>query len=825
MAEKPVNKPAAQSNIEVGGNVGGNIILGNNNIINMTPEQQVFRSLHQLPPAPADFTGREELIAQLIADFEKGKGATITGQPIQGLTGMGGIGKTALGLVVAHQTMKDYPDAQIFLDLKGVTTPLSAIEVMRHVILSFEPTIDLRTLDEANLSATYHSVLGGKKALLFLDNARSAEQIAPLRPPETCAMLVTSRWTFSVPGLRTHRVGVMNEGDAKDFLLELCPRIGDAEHAAAELAKACAYMPLALRIAGSFLQVNGDWGVEKYLTILNDRKHRLATFEQSREDAELTAEPDLLATFELSYSQLAEESRKRWRMLAVFPTSFDVSAAGAMWDLDEDTTRKLLGSLCRYSLLDYHEISSRYGLHDLLGDYALSQMQNGEEQEARLKHASHYKSVLSMADGLYLEGGEKVLMGLRLFDLEWENIRTGQAWAASVEGNNRAITELCIAYLFAGTYVLDLRLHPRELIHWLEGAISAAREIGDRPHEAFVLRKLGTAYQALGEARKSIALYEQALVIMREIGDRRDEGVALANLGAAYQVLGEARKAIALYEQALVIDREIGNRRNEGHVLGSLGFAYYSLGEARKAIEFHEQALDIDREIGNRRNEANALSALGLAYADLGEARKAIALYEQALVINREIGDRNGEANTLDNLGLAYAALGEARKAVEVYEQALVIDREIGNHRDEGYVLGNLGLAYADLGEVRKAIELYERALVILREIGDRRPEAAILDSLASAYVALGEARRAIALCEQALVILREIGDRRGEGFVSWTLGLAYEKAGELSKAIEAMQILADFEREIRHPDAEKHAVYVEELRKKLEEGGQKDAE
>ena len=46
-----------------------------------------------------------------------------------------------------------------------------------------------------------------------------------------------------------------------------------------------------------------------------------------------------------------------------------------------------------------------------------------------------------------------------------------------------------------------------------------------------------------------------------------------------------------------------------------------------------------------------------------------------------------------------------------------------------------------------------------------------------------------------------------------------------MSKAIEAMQILADFEREIRHPDAEKHAVYVEELRKKLEEGGQEDAE
>src|SRR5262245_20463942 len=326
MAEKPLNesteenKSAAQSNqsnievgkIEVGGNVGGSLIVGNNNIINITPAQQVFRSLHQLPQPPADFTGREELIAQLIADFEKGKGAAITSQPIHGLIGMGGIGKTTLGLVVAHQLKKAYPDAQIFLDLKGTTTPLSAMDVMRHVILSFEPKMDARTLEEADTSAIYRSILEGKRALFFLDNARSAEQIATLRPPETCALLVTSRWTFGVPGLKNRRVDVISAENAQKFLLELCPRIGEN---AAALAKACAYLPLALRIAGSFLQVNEDWGVERYITRMNDRKGRLATLEQSREEAELKTEPDLLATFELSYHGLSEENQKRWRIL------------------------------------------------------------------------------------------------------------------------------------------------------------------------------------------------------------------------------------------------------------------------------------------------------------------------------------------------------------------------------------------------------------------------------------------------------------------------------------------------------------------------------
>jgi tetratricopeptide (TPR) repeat protein len=747
------NQPPSGSKTEVGdihidGSVGGPFVVGNNNVINLTAEQQVFRSLHQLPQPPADFTGREELIAQLLADFEKGKGAAITGQPIHGLVGMGGIGKTALGLVVAHEIKKDYPDAQIFLDLKGTTTPLSATDVMRHVILSFEPAMDLRSLNEANISAAYQSVLDGKHALLFLDNARSAEQVAPLRPPETCALLVTSRWTFSMPGLRTRRVDLMSAESAQTFLRELCPRIGDQ---ADDLAKACVYLPLVLRIAGSFLQVNDDWSVEKYLTQLNDRKGRLATLEQSSKDAELTAEPDLLATFELSYHGLSEEDRNRWRMLSVFPSSFDVSAVGAMWDLEEDGARKLLGSLRRHSLLDYDETSSRYGLHDLLSDYALSQMKNEEEQEARLKHSTHYKDVLRAANQLYSEGGEKILAGLRLFDLEWENIRTGQAWVVDQNRNNPALLELCFNYADAGAYVLELRQHPREQIRWLEAALSAARQIGDRRYEGAALGNLGIAYFNLGEVRKAIEFYEEYLAIAREIGDRRYEGAALANLGNTYSEFGETHKAIEFYEDYLAITREIGDRHGEGTALGNLGVAYYSLGETHKAIELYEGHLAIAREIGDRRGEGRTLGNLGTAHYRLGQVHQAIEFYEQTLIIAREIGDRRGEGTALGGLGNAYDSLGETRKAIEFQEKALIIVREFGDRLGEEQVLGNLGVAYDSLGEKRKAIEHYEQCLAIAREIGDRYGEASALFNIGLAVFDLEEKERAISLVKGAL--------------------------------------------------------------------------
>jgi hypothetical protein len=87
----------------------------------------------------------------------------------------------------------------------------------------------------------------------------------------------------------------------------------------------------------------------------------------------------------------------------------------------------------------------------------------------------------------------------------------------------------------------------------------------------------------------------------------------------------------------------------------------------------------------------------------------------------------------------------------------------------------------------------------------------------------LGKVHKAIGYYEQYLAIARETGDRRGEALGSWNLGLAYQKIGKLNEAVEAMQIWVDFEHEIRHPDAEKDAATVEELRQRLRDQGETD--
>jgi tetratricopeptide (TPR) repeat protein len=198
--------------------------------------------IHQLPPPPADFTGRTAELAELRAAIEKG------GVHISGLQGQGGVGKTALALKLAAELAPKYPDAQIYLDLKGASEkPLTAAEAMSHVLRTFHPEAKLPEKEE-DLRALYLDVLHNKRALLLMDNAKDASQLNSLIPPDGCMFLVTSRTRFTLPGLYQKHLDTFPSGDATRFLLEIAPRIkGEAE----TIAKLCGYLALALRLAGT----------------------------------------------------------------------------------------------------------------------------------------------------------------------------------------------------------------------------------------------------------------------------------------------------------------------------------------------------------------------------------------------------------------------------------------------------------------------------------------------------------------------------------------------------------------------------------------------
>lgn len=684
--------------------VGNQANAGRDVVFNPPPAPSPLQRLHSIPAPKADFTGRLKELEQLRQKIQTGTAM------VSGLHGMGGVGKTELARVLAHQLRDRYPDARIELNLAGATAePLSPETALIRVIQTLDPMASQLPEDIAPLRQIYLSLLDDKRAIVLADDASGPEQVRALAPPARCLLLVTSRQQFKVEGHQVLRLGCLEEPEAVAFLLTICPRIGD--HATG-IAKLCGCLPLALRAAASYLVVNDDVRVEQYVQDLSDEKTRLQHL--GGEGVEIEVE----ASLNLSYAKLDAQVARVFRALSVFSGSFDAIAEEAICQ-DPDNT--LLRNLRRYSLVEFDDGTQRYRLHDLVRVFAAiclsSPAHDSEEAPARLRHAAFYCNVLSEANLLFLKGGDEVVPGLARFDRERDNVEAGQRWAAEKRTDDALAAHLTSTYPGAGAQVLDLRLDPRALIGWLQAALAAAAQLGDGRAQGVHHDHLGLAYAALGEAREAIKYHSMALDIHRETGDRQAEGAALGNLGSAYHRLGHMREAIEYYKQGLAIAREIGDKHAEAANFGNLGLACYDLGNTHEAIRLHEKALAIDNEIGNRQGVGTDLGNLGNDHYRVGEADKALGYYEQQLAVALEIGDRQAQGTAFGNLANVYSTLGDRDRAVECYEEQLAIARDVGDRGGEGISLWNWSCELNSQGRSGEAVRLAEDALLVFREI------------------------------------------------------------------------------------------------------------
>jgi tetratricopeptide (TPR) repeat protein len=562
------------------------------------------------------------------------------------------------------------------IDLLGTEEPsLPPIEAMRKVAQLYVPA-ERMPKEEDEVRGSYQSVLNNKHLLLLLDNARDGDQVKPLLPPPNCAVIVTSRQDISLPGMRTIRLDEMKTDESIELLKRIVVtkrRIQEvSDNCWKEIASLCGHLPLALRLAGTFLAKSRDMSPEDYAKSLQDERSRLEHIDKGSKGS---GEIGVQASLHLSYSRLPAETARVFRMLSVFPLDFDSVAEEAIC---QDKDHEQLSELLRWSLVEYQEESKRYRLHDLVRIFASHKLMeiDGEvaRDEMRQRHAEHFRDVLSSATQLFIKGN--TLAGLNAFDLERMNIESAWAWIKENIDKSNATASICSSFL-NWPYLLELRQHPRERISWTETALYAARQLNDRGMQGVHLGNLGIAYAAIGDARKAIEYFEKHLVISREISNKRGEGAGLGNLGCAFFTLGDTHKAIEYFEQHLTISREIKDIRGEGNALGNLGSSYFALGDSKKAIGYYKKRFDIACEIRDRRGEATALGNLGSSYFALGDSNKAIDHFEQALAIAREIGDRRGEGNALFNSSLALYELGNYSEAIKNAEYALKIFMQI----------------------------------------------------------------------------------------------------------------------------------------------------
>jgi hypothetical protein len=151
-----------------------------------------------IAPPTRDFAGRTDELEELRRQVGEHGGAVI-----YGVRGLGGTGKTELCRKLVAEIGDDYPDGHVLVDLRGTSEkPLTASEALAEVIRAYEPQARLPDA-ESDLRRLYDQVLKDRRAIVFLDDAASAEQVESLLPHSGCLTLVTSRRRFPLSRSQT----------------------------------------------------------------------------------------------------------------------------------------------------------------------------------------------------------------------------------------------------------------------------------------------------------------------------------------------------------------------------------------------------------------------------------------------------------------------------------------------------------------------------------------------------------------------------------------------------------------------------------------------
>ncbi|WP_211363411.1 ATP-binding protein [Saccharothrix saharensis] len=643
----------------------------------------------QLPFDVPDFTGRVEELRRL--------DGSVTGDGTVAITlvsGAPGVGKTAVAVRWAYRVSDRFPDGQLYVNLRGfgTTDPMTAHEALDAFVRAFDVAPERIPTRVDELAALYRSLLATRRVLVVLDNAVDVDQVGPLLPGSaTCAVVITSRNRLAglVAGTGARRV-VLEGLSPVDSVALLTAAVGvdrlDAEpEAAGELARLCAGLPLALRIAGE--RVAGS----RHHT-LTDLVDQLAA-EQDRLDllAGVDDQVDVVrAAFSWSYRKLPALAAGVFRRVGWHAgPEFGVAAAAALADLPEPEARRVLGTLVGANLLT--EVGrERYRFHDLVRLYAVERAESEEAASDRIAAVRRllewYLRMADAADHRLTRRSYCVALDHADADDFFSDQRQAVRWCEFERANLMAAIrqaadsgEHSIAWRLPialwGFFFLNK--HMEDWTSALTIGLASARRTGDRRGEAWSLHSLRETRFSMHQTSDVSEYPREALAIFLDIGDHWGIREALSNLGYAHRLRGELDQALVHLDEALSLWRQTEDLWGRAWTLHSLGETYLDLHRWDDAARALGEALDLFTRIGHRQAEGFALSNLG--YLLLGTERFASAIdqFRRAMAVHDEVGDHWSASRSLTGLGTALHATGAIADARSCWREALAISEDL----------------------------------------------------------------------------------------------------------------------------------------------------
>ncbi|MDR2032482.1 MAG: metallophosphoesterase, partial [Azoarcus sp.] len=218
------------------------------------PEATPGKTCENLPHLNRYFTGREEYLENIRQAFQQNETLALT----QAISGLGGVGKTAIALQYAYCNSQDY-DTICWINAETDSTVLAAYRefALEHKL------IDEDTEPERIVKAVKNWMQAHEPWLFIFDNAEivldvekqvKLEDYLPRRQSKGQHILITSRDTHWTGTARTLAIDVFSPEEAGQFLTKLTELPEDAAGNQAELARILGHLPLALIHAAGYIR-------------------------------------------------------------------------------------------------------------------------------------------------------------------------------------------------------------------------------------------------------------------------------------------------------------------------------------------------------------------------------------------------------------------------------------------------------------------------------------------------------------------------------------------------------------------------------------------
>lgn len=686
----------------------------------------------QLPPTALDFTGR---VAEGVWLREGLTGRNGTAVTVVVISGPPGVGKSALMLHAGHEFRPHFPDGQLWAGLDGASgRPRDPDEVLGEWLraLGVHGSAVPKTLDER--AALYRSLLAGRRVLVALDDADSAERVLPLLPGTSgCAVIVTSRRQLpDLAGVRMLPLGPLPADEARHLLGRIAgpDRVTAEAQAAADLVAACGYLPLAVRIAGAKLAARPSSPIAALAESVATERRRL--------DVLRVGDMSVRASIASGYQSLTETARRAFRLLALLgPCDVAEWVIGAL--LGDPDKASVVEELTDRSMLAVTGTDPtgqlRYRLHDLLRDYASEELSSDSEleQAQALERAQQgWLQLASRAAGLLPPETffpprsdrppspvlpAEVATALTADPLAWfgaERVNLLAAMERACEARGHAFAAR-LAHCQPTFQNLQDR-HDDSVRMW-QGVAVAAEQAGEASAATAARLRLAAATLERGYLADALGPLSECVTALEQSQDD-------VNLAFGLYWLSACEFGLDLYEESrrdadrgVKLARRIRDPRAELNNLRILGLALARLGDRERSVAACEKALSIAVNLKETLVELYALHELGFCCVIAGHYERAAQIALARRQLSKEMGYPSGEALSLGVLGDAYSGLGRYEEAVAAYSEALPVFRDHFIRRNHALCLYKLGLACFALARVDRAQECLQKSLQLFREL------------------------------------------------------------------------------------------------------------